>query len=201
MERMKKLITMIAGPNGAGKTTTTSVLLTAEKELYDESLNADEIARGLAPLHPEGVSIEAGKLMIKRLRELLAANKSFTFETTASGTMHRAYLQEAHSKGYEINIMFLWLSSAEQAVERVANRVKMGGHNIPENVIKRRYYRGLKNLLHYYLPIADTALIIDNSAAKTNQIKVIAKKDLNDQLQVKDERIWEEIQRSANVEI
>lgn len=97
--------------------------------------------------------------------------------------------------------MFVWLSSAEQAVQRVAHRVKQGGHNIPTDAIKRRYYRGLKNLLHHYLPISNIALIVDNSAAKSNLKKVVARKDFDGKLVIEDERIWEEIQRATNVEI
>ena len=100
---------MIAGPNGAGKTTMTLELIAGQTMLY-EFINADEIARGLAPLHPESMALTASKLMIKRLRELLDANKNFAFETTASGKNYIKHLKTAKSKGYEISLVFLWLS-------------------------------------------------------------------------------------------
>src|SRR5438105_5656683 len=115
---MSKKILMIAGPNGAGKTTMTLELIRGCSMLY-EFINADEIARGLAPLHPESMALTASKLMIKRLKELLEASKSFAFETTASGTNYVKHLKDAKSKGYEISLTFLWLTSPAQAIERV----------------------------------------------------------------------------------
>jgi predicted ABC-type ATPase len=197
---MKRLM-MIAGPNGAGKTTTANAFLSQQKDLYDDFLNADHIAQGLSPLHPESVNRQAGELMIKRFHDHLKLNVSFAFETTASGISYANHLKKAKENGYEINLMFLWLSSPDQAVKRVAQRVRQGGHNIPEDDIRRRYHRGLKNLLNLYLPLASTALILDNSSAESGTRKIIARKDLGFQLQVEDEEIWEKIQRSANVKI
>jgi predicted ABC-type ATPase len=193
---MGKKILMIAGPNGAGKTTMTADLLSHSASLY-EFINADEIAKGLAPKNPESVALSASKLMIERLRELLANDKNFAFETTASGTNYVRYLQEAKSKGYEINLCFLWLASAEQAVKRVAQRVAQGGHNILKETIIRRYSSGLSNLLNIYLPIADKALIIDNSTEGATN-KFIARKFLNDDIQVFDQQIWQKIVRVAD---
>ncbi|MGL4539531.1 MAG: hypothetical protein ACRCU0_00950 [Candidatus Rhabdochlamydia sp.] len=115
---MKKIL-MIAGPNGSGKTTMTLELIANLSMLY-ESLNADEIAKGLAPLHPETVALIASKLLIQRMKELLNANNNFTFETTASGINYIKHLKSAQLQGYEIDLTFLWLSSPKQAVKRVA---------------------------------------------------------------------------------
>lgn len=123
---MSKKILMVAGPNGAGKTTLSQRLIVNSSMLY-EFINADDIARSLAPIHPESMALTASKLMIKRLKELLGANKSFAFETTASGTNYIRHLKSAKIKGYEIVITFLWLSSSEQAIKRVCQRVKQGG--------------------------------------------------------------------------
>ena len=190
---MTKKIFMIAGPNGGGKTTTAMSLI-ASKEI-DEFLNADEIARGLAPVHPESVSLAASKLLLKRLRELLGARKNFSFETTASGTNYIKYLKEAQEVGYIIYLMFLWLPGPDLAIERVAHRVKQGGHFIPEDVIRRRYYTGLKNLLTYYLPIANQALILDN--AVVGSTKVIVRKHADGNLEIKKPIIWEEIREQV----
>ncbi len=141
-QRMTKRIFMIAGPNGAGKTTTAMSFISSE--MIDEFLNADEIARGLAPLHPESMALTASKLMLKRLKELLDANKTFAFETTGAGTNYIKHLKEAQAKDYEIHLMFLWLPSPDLAVERVANRVKQGGHQYPRRYNKKTLFCGNK---------------------------------------------------------
>ncbi len=188
---MTKKIFMIAGPNGAGKTTTAMSFIS--NEMIDEFINADEIARGLAPLHPESMSLVASKLMLKRFGELLQAKKSFAFESTGSGKNYIKHLSEAKISGYEVCLMFLWLPSPELAVERVANRVKQGGHNIPEDTIRRRYFAGLKNLVKHYLPLVDRALILDNSIAGSN--KIIARKHVSHDLIIDEPNIWKEIQK------
>jgi len=190
---------MIAGPNGAGKTTIASRLIPDLPMLY-EFINADEIARGLAPLHPETVAISAGKLMVTRLRELLKAKKSFAFETTAAGTNYIKHLKEAKERGYEVGLVFLWVSSPAQAIERVRNRVTHGGHHVPEETVRRRYYAGLKNLLKYYLPLADFAIILDNSLPLDASDRIIASKNVEYPLKVENKTIWEKIERTAAYE-
>ncbi len=193
---MDKKIVMIAGPNGAGKTTTALETLPGLK-VY-EFLNADAIAKGLAPLHPESVPLAASKLMIKRFRELLNLNKSFAFETTASGKNYVKHLEEARKKNYEISLMFLWLPSPEFAIKRVAERVKQGGHNIPEKTIKNRYFLGIKNLFNHYLILADTVIILDNSSESQ---KIIARKNSHNIIQIEEVSIWKKMQELADVQI
>lgn len=185
---------MIAGPNGAGKTTTAMSLLSNTTPVYD-FINADEIARGLAPMHPETMSLTASKLMLKRLKELLDAHKSFAFETTASGTNYIRHIKQAQALGYEVTLLFLWLSSPDLAVERVAHRVSQGGHHIPEDTIRRRYYSGIKNLIKHYLPISDKAIIFDNSIVELN--KIIAKKLGTNSLKIEEPSIWKAIEEVA----
>lgn len=189
-----KRIYVIAGPNGAGKTTTALSLDPNILKFY-EFINADDIARALAPLHPESMALTASKLMIKRLRELLDANKSFAFETTAAGTNYIKYLKEAKGKNYEINLIFLWLENPDLAVERVAKRVAQGGHHIPKETIRRRYRLGQINLIKYYLPIADHALILDNSYIESRN--VIAEGSKN-RLIIRIPHIWKSIQGTLN---
>lgn len=186
---------MIAGPNGAGKTTMTLELI-ADGSLLYEFINADEIAKGLAPLHPESMALTASKLMIKRLKELLDTNRSFAFETTASGTNYVRHLKTAQSKGYEINLTFLWLRSPEEAVKRVAQRVKQGGHHVSKETIIRRYYAGLRNFLTHYLPLADRAYVMDNSSEES-QKRLIARKNVNGSIEILDKAIWEKIEKAA----
>ncbi len=194
-----KKILVIAGPNGAGKTTTALELIFTSPFLY-EFLNADEIAKGFAPKHPESMALTASKLMIKRLKELLEDNRNFAFETTLSGINYVKHLKLAKSKGYEILLFFLWLSSPEQAIKRVAQRVRQGGHHIPEDVIIRRYHAGLKNLLNCYLPMADMALIVNNSGEETTGklTNLIARKGPSNVIDVLDRDAWRKMSRIAD---
>lgn len=130
--------------------------------------------------------------MIKRLKELLEANQSFAFESTASGTNYVKHLKSAKSKGYEISLTFLWLSKPEEAVRRV----KQGGHNVPKDSILRRYYSGLKNLVRHYLPLADEAVILDNSSEESAG-RMIPRKIRSDRLDILDREIWEKIEEIA----
>lgn len=187
---------MIAGPNGAGKTTMTLGLI-RDCSMFYEFINADEIARGLAPKHPQSVALAASKLMVKRLKELLNDNRSFAFETTASGTNYVKHLKLAKAKGYEISLTFLWLSKPEEAVRRVAQRVKQGGHNVPEDSIVRRYYLGIKNLALHYLPLADEAFILDNSSEESSK-RWIARKNKGHPVEVLDKAVWKKIEEIAN---
>ena len=188
---------MIAGPNGAGKTTMTLELIRSCSMLY-EFINADEIARGLAPKHPESMALTASKLMIKRLKELLDDDRSFAFETTASGTNYVKHLKLAKTKGYEISLTFLWLSKPEEAIRRVAQRVKQGGHHVPEDFIVRRYHAGIKNLILHYLPLADEALIVDNSSKEEASKKVVARKNKNNPIDILDSTVWKKIEEIVN---
>ena len=192
---MTRTIFMIAGPNGSGKTTSAQSFVS--DKIVDEFINADEIAKGLAPLNPESVALTASKLLLKRLIELLDSQKNFVFETTAAGTNYIKHLKRAQTMGYEVCLMFLWLPSPDLAVERVANRVKQGGHHIPEDTIRRRYFAGLKNLIIHYLPLVDKALIFDNSIDGSNRI--IARKNARDDLKVENQEIWNDIQKAAHV--
>lgn len=192
---MAKKMFMIAGPNGSGKTTTAMSLILETDSLY-EFINADEIAKGLAPMHPESTALTASKLMLKRLRELVDNNKNFAFETTAAGTNYIKHLKEAQAKGYEVELLFLWLSSPELAIDRVAKRVAQGGHHIPEETIRNRYRNGIRNLIQHYLPISNYALIMDNSSFGSNT--VIAKKDAQTGFTIEAPMIWKEIERMAH---
>jgi predicted ABC-type ATPase len=157
-----KDVFVIGGPNGAGKTTTANRLLPTTLELR-EFLNADEIARGLSPFDPEANAVPAGRMMIDRIDRLVAAGKSFAFETTCAGHRQAKLLRSCRAAGYRVTFIFLWLPSPQAAIQRVAQRVARGGHNIPEDVIHRRYAAGVYNMRHAFLPLADVALIYDNS--------------------------------------
>ena len=157
-----KHLYIISGPNGAGKTTASYTVLPKILQCK-EFVNADEIARGLSPFNPESVAIEAGRLMLKRISELLQRNESFSIETTLSTRSYFRLIEKAHTQGYDVTLLYFWLKSPEQAIERVAERVAKGGHNIPEDIIVRRYWEGLDNLFNIYMPIVDTWVLVNNA--------------------------------------
>ena len=157
-----KHIYIISGPNGAGKTTASYTVLPKILQCK-EFVNADEIARGLSPFNPESVAIEAGRLMLKRISELLQRNESFSIETTLSTRSYFRLVEKAHSQGYDVTLLYFWLKSPQQAIERVAERVAKGGHYIPKDIIVRRYWEGLDNLFKIYMPIVDTWILVNNS--------------------------------------
>ena len=157
-----KTLYIISGCNGAGKTTA-SVTILPEILKCKEFVNADEIARGLSPFNPESVAIQAGKLMLQRIEYLITGDDSFSIETTLSTKTYAALVEKAHQNGFEVRLLYFWLPTPEHAVARVAQRVKEGGHNIPKDVIYRRYYAGIKNLLEIFIPIVDYWVIVDNS--------------------------------------
>jgi predicted ABC-type ATPase len=139
---------IIGGCNGAGKTTAAFKLL---PEIFKaiEFINADEIAKGISPLNPEGVAIQAGRIMLQRIEALLNAKQSFAFETTLSGLSYIQLIKRARDSGYKVTLFYVWLASPEMAIDRVADRVKNGGHNIPTDVIRRRYAKGVANFVKY----------------------------------------------------
>jgi predicted ABC-type ATPase len=157
-----KHIVAIGGPNGAGKTTAARLLVPSALNIR-EFINADEIARGLSPFEPERVAVAAGRLMIARMRELVRDHCSFAFETTCAGRAHLALLQKCKAQGWRLTLLFLWLPSPRLALDRVARRVQAGGHQVPADVVVRRYWAGLVNMRELYLPLADLAAIYDNS--------------------------------------
>lgn len=154
---------IIAGCNGAGKTTASFTIL-PEILKCRQFVNADEIAKGLSPFNPESVAIEAGKLMLKRIKELLPLRETFSIETTLATKSYVNLINRAGELGYKTVILFFFLDSPEQAVQRVAQRVAEGGHNIPAHIIKRRYFAGIKNLFELFIPIVDYWIIANNSS-------------------------------------
>ncbi|MBQ7989280.1 MAG: zeta toxin family protein [Alloprevotella sp.] len=159
---MNRNLYIISGCNGAGKTTASYTVLPEILECR-EFVNADEIARGLSPFNPDSMAIEAGRLMLKRIDELLHRNESFSIETTLASKSYLNLVQRAQAKGYRVSILFFWLRTPELAIQRVAERVQHGGHNIPEAVIRRRYVSGIKNLFSMFMPEVDYWVIYDNT--------------------------------------
>lgn len=158
----EKTIYIISGCNGAGKTTASLTIL-PEILNCKEFVNADNIALGLSPFQPEKVAFEAGRIMLERIETLLKLNENFAFETTLSTKSYKHRLLEAKENGYTVKLLFFWLPSIEMAINPVAIRVSEGGHNIPTEVITRRYSRGIENLFKIYIPLCDDWAVFDNS--------------------------------------
>jgi len=162
-------VVVIAGPNGAGKSTAAPYLLKQALGIL-EFVNADQIALGLSAYAPETVSFEAGRIMLKRLHELAASKVSFAFESTLSSRTFALFLKQCKAQGYKVHIFYVALPSAELAVNRVALRVKLGGHNIPQIDVERRFLRSLNNLYELYLPLADRWTVLDNASGTLKRI-------------------------------
>ena len=164
----KPTLYIIAGCTGAGKTTASYSVL-PELLQCREFVNADEIAKGLSPFNPESVAIEAGKLMLHRIDQLLNQNKTFAIETTLATRSYASLIKRAHENGYQVILLFFWLPTPEMAIERVAKRVSEGGHNIPTETIRRRYWLGLQNFFNIFAPIVDSWMFFENED-KTNLV-------------------------------
>jgi len=147
-------VIVISGPNGAGKSTLAPHLLRDALGIV-EFVNADTIAQGLSAFAPELAAIQAGRIMLRRLDELSESNHNFAFETTLSSLSFARRITIQQSKGYRVQLIYLWLNAAELAVARVKERVRMGGHDIPDETIRRRYERGRRNFLDIYQPLVD----------------------------------------------
>jgi predicted ABC-type ATPase len=188
------LVVVIAGPNGAGKSTTAPGLLRGALEV-SEFVNADIIAQGLSAFAPDSVALAAGRAMLARLRTLAAARTSFAFETTLASRSFAPWLRNLKSQGYQAHIQFFSLATADLAVARVAERVRQGGHDVPEEVIRRRFTRGLANFFALYQPVADSWQLFDN--ADLDGPRLIAVKRTGAVVVVHDSGAWEHLKEVA----
>lgn len=187
-----KNIFVIAGPNGAGKTTFAREFLPS----YAKStnfVNADLIAQGLSPFRPEGVAVKAGRLVLRQIGEYAAREEDFAFETTLAGKSYAALLAKLKKSGYRSHIYFLWISSSELAIARIAERVFQGGHHVPAEDVRRRFRRGLANFFELYEPLADSWMLFDNS--KTDHV-LIAKRQ-SGRVEILDQDLFDSIKKSG----
>ena len=190
----KKNLILMAGPNGAGKTTSAYKLLPGFFK-YNKFINADEIAHGLSPMNVDVVAIKASRIMLEQIQILINDSSSFALETTLSGLSYTKLIQAAQSKGYKVGLIFLYLRSQDLAKERVKNRVKHGGHNIPSKTIERRYNRGLSNLINHYYDLVDWLYVLDNSKQVVDGPNPVLFK--NSKKEVFDPNLWEAINVQA----
>jgi len=161
MSKQPTTIYVIAGCNGAGKTTFALEFLPKEVKCL-RFLNADEIARGLSPLMPSAAAFHAARLLLEQVEDHLRRRETFAIESTLSGKTYKRLFRRARDLGYEIELHYLWLSSASQAIARVRQRVRQGGHHVPSSDIRRRFKRSLAHLVEDYLPLATRWAIWDS---------------------------------------
>jgi predicted ABC-type ATPase len=162
LKSMPRRILIIAGPNGAGKTTFAREFLPREGKCPN-FVNADLIAAGLSPFNPEAAAVQAGRLMLQEIRRHVAARNTFAFETTLSGRAYARMIPKWRSIGYRVELYFIKLAVSQIAEARVKARVRQGGHNIPRDVIRRRFAAGWKNFQSLYRPLVDHWELYDNS--------------------------------------
>jgi len=157
-------VIIIAGPNGAGKSTLAPFLL-RDRFGPTEYVNADTIALGLSAFQPEKVAIESGRIMLKRLHDLAQQRMSFAFESTLASRSYAPWISRLCRQGYNFHLLFLWLLSPDLAVQRVRERVRLGGHDVPEEVIRRRYRQGVRNFFRLYQRLTETWGVYENSVS------------------------------------
>jgi predicted ABC-type ATPase len=171
-------IYVIAGCNGAGKTTFAREFLPKEVKCL-RFLNADEIARGLSPLKPSAGAIPAARLLLTQVNECLRRRETFALESTLSGKTYIRLFQRARKLGYEIELHYLWLSSPAQAIARVRQRVRLGGHHVPAPDIRRRFKRSLARLLDDYLPLATRWMVWDSRGLPAKRLAISLVHDMD----------------------
>jgi predicted ABC-type ATPase len=187
-----KNIYIIAGPNGSGKTTFAREFL-PDYVKCPNFVNADLIAQGLAPFEPRAAAIKAGKLVLRQIHDFAKSNVDFAFETTLSGKSYAKLLSHLKAKGYSLHLFFLWVSNSELAIARIKDRVREGGHNVPTEDVRRRFYRGICNFFKLYEALLDSWLLFDNSESKP----VLIARRRNGYKEILDEKVFTIIQNIA----
>ncbi len=160
-----------------------------------EFVNADEIAKGLSPFQPESVSFQAGRIMIERIDELLNSEVDFAFETTLTTLSYINTIKVAKQKGYTVTLLYFWLNDVNLAIERVKTRVNSGGHNIPEETIRRRYFRGINNLTTKFIALCEYWIVINNSR---RPFTFVAEGKGEIEIRIYDEMVWEKIKKQPD---
>ncbi len=183
-------VVVLAGPNGAGKSSLAPLLLQGVLGVT-EFVNADVIARGLSGFNEEGAAVAAGRVMLARLRDLARQRFSFAFEATLASRSLAPWIERLKGDGYVFHLVFLWLPNPELAVARIGERVRMGGHGVPADTVRRRYRSGLRNFFALYRPLATTWRLYDNSARVSPRL--VAAGEGGGTTVVADSRLWEEI--------
>ena len=185
------LAVVLAGPNGAGKSTAAPYVI-KDALAVNEFVNADTIAQGLSAYRPDAAAVTAGKVMLERLRALASLRRDFAFETTLSGRFHARWLRRLKAAGYRTHLIFLSLPSADLALARVADRVRRGGHHVPDAVVRRRFVAGLRNLFSVYMPAVDAWNVYDN--ADVVSPRLIASRAFGASAVIADAEAWKSLE-------
>lgn len=197
MAETSPTVIVLAGPNGAGKTTASRTLLAKTLHLMT-FVNADVIAQGLAGFDPDSAALEASRIMLERLHLLAQQRASFAFETTLAARSLAGWLRQLRMAGYRVHLVYFWLESADLAVTRVAQRVALGGHGVPEGTIRQRYDRSIRNFFELYRPEVSTWIVYDSSGADFP--KLVAQKDEAGNETILIESTWRKMQRRSGHE-
>jgi len=185
---------IVAGPNGSGKTTFAREFL-PDYARCKEFINADLIAGGLSPFSPEAAAMRAGRLFLEQIRLLASRRSDFGFETTLSGVTYVSMLRKLKAQGYRVHLFFLWIPTVEMALARIADRVRRGGHDIPETVVRRRFHKSIQKLLTLYRPLLDLWMLFDNSGTKP---QLIAREEVGE-LRVFDQKLFAKITEAPKI--
>ncbi len=194
MSSRSPITVVLSGPNGAGKTTAAPLLLRGALGV-DEYVNPDLIAQGLSAFGPETVAVEAARIMLDRIRQLASRHLSFALETTLASRAYVAWVRELQTTGYRVHLLFLWLPSPNVAVQRVAERVRMGGHDVPADTVRHRYEAGLHNFFELYQSLVTTWRVYDSSVA--GHPRLIAAGGHAVRTRTVDLRTWQRVHGSA----
>jgi predicted ABC-type ATPase len=191
MGKRARRLAVVAGPNGSGKSTIAPALL---RDLFGirEFVNADAIALGMSGFDPGAAAIAAGRVMLRRLHDLSDAGEDFAFETTLASRSFAPWIAGLRNEGYSFGLVFLWLPTPEIAIARVRQRAAAGGHDVPEETVRRRYARGLVNFLQIYRPLADQWNLYDNS--EPSAPRLVSRGRTNASVEVIDEEAWTKIE-------
>lgn len=186
-------IAVLAGINGAGKSSSAEPILRRGLKI-PAFVNADTIARGLNAFNPESEAVKAGRVMLEHIKDLAARRRTFAIETTLAARTYAGWLESLKASGYIVHLFYFWLDSPDLAIDRVADRVRAGGHFIPDETVRRRYTRSVRNFLDLYRPVVTTWQVYDNTNRRP---RLIAEHNSYDETVV-DPETWDLFQRSAN---
>jgi predicted ABC-type ATPase len=182
-------VVIMAGPNGAGKSTLAEPLLAGELGIR-HYVNADTLARGLSAFNWDEMAVKAGKIMLEHLHDLAEKRMNFAFETTLASRTFAPWIAKLKANGYRLHLFYVWVPSADVSVARVRKRVLLGGHDVPEDTIRRRYQRGLNNFFHLYKSLAEGWEFYENDKSERPRLIAIGNGTME---LVEDEQLWEQI--------